>query len=126
METRTGLTDTDKLKSVMKNHMSRHELNKFFPGKEISYMQVHYIKHQEYKKGDVMSNFEGMTVISIEFTDGTKESFRWKDTKQREWDDSIDPSPLVVNSLLSKDEQKGITRLPIAEIGCQNPTATNK
>lgn len=90
METRAGLTDTDKLESVMKKHMGRHELNQFFPGKEISYMQVHYIKHQEYQKGDV---------ISIEFTDGTKESIQWKDTKQCEWDDSIDPSPLVVNSL---------------------------
>lgn len=126
METRTGLTDNDKLKTAMKNHMSRHELNKCFPGKEISYMQVHYIKHQEYQKGDVISNIEGMTVISIEFTDGSKESIRWKDTKQWEWGDSIDPSPLVVNSLLNKCEQKGVTRLPIAEIGCETPTATNK
>jgi hypothetical protein len=61
--------------------LGREELNKLFPNKEITYIQIHFIPHHDYLKGDVISNLDGMTMMSLEFSDGTKESIRWKDPK---------------------------------------------
>jgi len=74
-----------------KKCLSREELNKLFPGKVINYVQINFIPNHAYQKGDVLSNMDGMTMMSLEFSDGTKESIRWKEPKP-ESVSSIKPS----------------------------------
>lgn len=68
-------------REYLKKYLSREEINRLFPNKEITYIQINFIPHREYTKGDVISNMDGMTMMTLEFSDGTKASIRWKDPK---------------------------------------------
>ena len=102
-----SIIDTNKVvaNDYFKKYFSRGELNKFFPNKEITYIETHYIRHSEYKKGDMISNINDMTKMTIEFDDNTKESIRWVDDlytsiSYKNIDDSQDEKELnAVNSI---------------------------
>ena len=69
------------LVEFFKTHFGRNEIDKLFPGKEVNFIQINYIKHHDYKKGDTFSNLDGMALMTLEFNDGTKEHIRWKDPR---------------------------------------------